>query len=155
MSTLLTLPAAAFPLLWAKKLSAALVLFAVCAANVVVATTEFPASHMPVQDRSSTKAHKFLRHICPQERSCRGLALAFSDSGGRTPPRGFLGTSLELSGTEGVYGEIQTETSIFGLRTFGWFMEGDFEDSRNVSGSISGVFRRKLRSFFSEDNRTN
>src|SRR5437660_2704692 len=119
MSTLLTLPAAEFPLLWAKKLLAALVLFAVCAANVVVGTTEFAASHTPVQDRSSTKAHQVLRHICPQERSCRGLALAFSGFGGRTPPRGFLRTSLELSGTEGVYGEITIRTSIFRTPTFG------------------------------------
>src|SRR4029077_20303088 len=119
MSTLLTLPAAAFPLLWAKKLLAALVLFAVCAANVVVGTTEFAASHTPVQDRSSTKAHQFLRHICPQERSCRGLALTCSGSRGRTPPRGFLRTSLEISGTRGVYGETTIRTSIFGTPTSG------------------------------------
>src|SRR5580765_4988880 len=101
MSTLLILLAPEFPLLWAERLFAALVLFAVCEAKVVVGTTDFPAAYTPVQDRNRTKAHQFLRHICPQERSFRGLALACSGSGGRTPPRGFLRTSLELSGTWG------------------------------------------------------
>jgi hypothetical protein len=51
------------------KLFAALVLFVFWAANVVVGTIGL-AAQTPVHDRSAIKAHQFLRHIFPQERTC-------------------------------------------------------------------------------------
>jgi hypothetical protein len=73
---LLTFPGASLPLLWLGKLGAALVLLAVCAARVVVGTTEPAAAQTPASDRSRKRRHSSFRHICPQERSKRGLALA-------------------------------------------------------------------------------
>ena len=90
MSTLLTLAAAPFPLLWATKLPAVLVLLAVWMAKVVLGTTELPAAHTLVHDRSTIKAHQFLRHISPQSGVSEVLRLRDLVPEGRTPPCGFL-----------------------------------------------------------------
>jgi hypothetical protein len=62
-------------LVWEEKPFAVLVLLEVSSANVVVVTIEFPATETPVKDKSTIRA-QLLRHISPQERSYRGLALA-------------------------------------------------------------------------------
>lgn len=73
---MLIFPGASLPLPWLGKLLAALVLFAVCAAKVVVDTRGPAAAPTPVSDRSRKRRYSFFRHICPQERNERGLALA-------------------------------------------------------------------------------
>jgi hypothetical protein len=57
MGALLMLVAPIFPLVWVTKLSAALVLFAVSAARVVVALNEVPADDESEERTSRTVTH--------------------------------------------------------------------------------------------------
>jgi hypothetical protein len=98
-------------LLCVAKAFAALVLFAVCAANVVVGTIELPDAQTLIA-HSNTAAHQSLRHIGPRGGELPGSCFLrdLLPEGGRQPC-GFLGSSRELAGTGGVYFEQAQSTS--------------------------------------------
>src|SRR5579859_162162 len=116
MSTLLTFPAPALPLVWLTKLLAVLVLLAVWAANVVVGTMKLLAANTLVADSSRTAAHKLCRHICPQERRGRGLSTSPNSEGGtracRFPKTGGLSGSLSGNGSRLIEHAVQHHVTL-------------------------------------------